>query len=115
MASPTAILVAPKHPCHDCQTLAPCALLMNHVFRCSCAALRYTGVTTVPGPRVIGLRAGNGASICWRCVEATTHPEQYIPDLPYIKGGVAPIMSDDSKYKDDAWCDECGTQITSLH
>lgn len=113
MPSAQPLLLTPLYPCHDCHTLAPVAALTNGSYRCSCTAIRWTGITTVPGPRSIGLRAGNGAAMCWRCAEATTPEHCSIPDVPYMNGGVAQIMSDDSKYKEDAWCDECGTRITS--
>lgn len=115
MPRPQALLITPLHPCHDCHTLAPVVPLNNGAFRCSCSTVRWTGITTAQGPRAIGLRAGNGAAMCWRCVEATTPPGQFIPNVPYMCGGVSNIMSDDSSYKEDAWCDECGNKITAQH
>ena len=112
MLSIQPLLITPLHPCHDCHTRAPVAPLNNGAYRCACSAERWTGITTAQGPRVIGLRAACGAFMCWRCVESTTPPGQSTPNVGYMTGGVSNIMSDDNSYKEDAWCDECGSLIT---
>lgn len=109
--------ILPVDPCHDCGQRAAVvvvpAVTRHSGWECSvCRAVRWNGVTMSGGSLVIALRDVYNNHVCWRCRESYTLPELSIPDLPYLKGPIAFIFDDDSNYKNDHHCAECGQLIT---
>lgn len=108
--------IEPLHHCHYCKAKAPCLVSdirpRHSGYSCSnCGAVRWSGVVTPIGARVIGLACAKGSFLCRKCADDNTRPGFSTPDLPYVHGPVAHMYADDSSYKNDINCDECGELI----